>query len=135
MPLLGDIFAVAKSPHGLAAELAQQLGRFITAPTVTVTVAFSSNMRFFVVGEVAKPGDYQLLGRTTILQALALAGGFREFAKSEEIKIIRQELGLGTDGRSVTREMVIPVNYKSLAQGQQLRFNVVLKPGDTIVVP
>jgi polysaccharide export outer membrane protein len=135
VPLLGDVFAVAKTPQGLAAELAERLGRFIAAPQVTITVTFSSNMRFFVVGEVAKPGDYPLLGRTTILQALALAGGFREYAKTEEIRIIRQEPGLGTDGRPITRELVIPVNYKSLAQGQALRFNVILKPGDTIVVP
>ena len=135
VPLLGDVFAVAKTPQGLAAELAQQLGRYIAAPNVTVTVTFSSTNRFFVVGEVGRPGEYPLLGRTTILQALALTGGFREFAKSEEVKIIRQEQGLGADGRTITREIVIPINYKSLAQGQSLRFNVVLKPGDTIVVP
>jgi polysaccharide export outer membrane protein len=133
--LLGDVFAVAKTPRELGAELAEQLGRFITAPTVTITVVSSSSQRFFVVGEVGRPGEYPLISRTTILQALALAGGFREYAKTDEIKIIRQEVLVGVDKRPFTREIVLPVSYKSLARGQNLQQNYVLKPSDVIVVP
>lgn len=134
VPLLGDIFAVAKTPKGLAAELTQQLSRFVTAPVVTVTVGSSSTLRFYVVGEVNKPGEFPLVGRTTVMQALALAGGFREFAKTEEVKILRQELSVSA-GRPKTREIVLPLNYKAIAQGQNLHQNFALKPGDVIVVP
>ncbi len=133
--LLGDVFAVAKTPRELGAELAEQLGRFVTAPTVTITVMSSSTQRFFVVGEVGRPGEYPLISRTTVLQALALAGGFLEYAKTDEIKIIRQEVLVGVDKRPFTREIVLPVSYKSLARGQNLQQNFVLKPSDVIVVP
>jgi polysaccharide export outer membrane protein len=133
--LVGDILAVAKTPTGLAKELADKLGRYINAPTVTITVVSSSTQRFFVVGEVAKPGEFPLTSRTTMLQALALAGGFREYAKTDEIRVIRQEVLVGKDHRPYTREIVLPVNYKALARGQDLHENYVLKPSDVIVVP
>jgi len=134
MPLLGDLFAVAKTPKRLAAELAQALAQFVTSPQVTVTLGESSTLRFFVVGEVNKPGEFELVGRTTAMQALALAGGFREYAKLEEVKILRQELSV-TAGQTKTREIVLPINYKAIAQGNNLHQNFVLKPGDVIVVP
>jgi polysaccharide export outer membrane protein len=134
VPLLGDVSAVNKTPQALSAELAQQLARFVTTPNVTITVTYSSSQRFFVVGQVTKPGEFPLLGRTTLLQALALAGGFQEFAKTEEVKIIRQELTM-VEGRFRAREIVLPANFKALAQGQNLHQNFVLKPGDVIVVP
>jgi len=134
MPLLGDLFAVAKTPKRLAAELGQALSQFVTAPQVTVTLGESSTLRFYVVGEVNKPGEFELVGRTTAMQALALAGGFREYAKLEEVKIIRQELSV-TAGQPKTREIVLPINYKAIAQGNNLHQNFVLKPGDVIVVP
>jgi polysaccharide export outer membrane protein len=134
VPLVGDLPAVNKTPRGLAAELAQALAKFITTPNVTVTVSYSSSQRFFVVGEVQKPGEFPLLGRTTLLQALALAGGFRDYAKTDEVKVIRQDLTL-VNGQLRTREVVLPVNYKALAQGQNLPQNFPLRPGDVIVVP
>lgn len=134
VPLLGDLSAVNKTPKNLATELGQALGKFITSPNVTVTVSYSSTQRFFIVGQVTKPGEFPLLGRTTLLQALAQAGGFQEYAKTDEVKVIRQEITI-VDGRARSREMVLPVNYKSLAQGQNLNQNFVLKPGDVIIVP
>jgi polysaccharide export outer membrane protein len=134
VPLLGDLSAVNKTPKSLAAELAQQFARFVTSPNVTVTVTYSTTQRFFVVGQVTKPGEFPLLGRTSLLQALALAGGFEEFAKTEEVKVIRQEVSV-VEGRARTREIVLPANYKALAQGQNLHQNFLLKPGDVIVVP
>ena len=134
VPLLGDLFAVAKTPRGLAAELSQEFGKFVTAPLVTVTLGESTTMRFYVVGEVNKPGEFPLVGRTTVMQALALAGGFREYAKTEEVKILRQELSV-SGGATRTREIMLPINYKALAQGQNLHQNFPIKPGDVIVVP
>lgn len=135
VPLLGDVLAVGKTPRELGAELAEELGRFINAPTVTVTVVSSSSQRFFVVGEVTRPGEYPLTSRTTVLQALALAGGFQEYAKTDEIKIVRQEVLRGRDGRPYTREQVLSVDYGALARGHELEQNFVLKPSDVIVVP
>jgi polysaccharide export outer membrane protein len=134
VPLLGDVFAVAKTPKGLAAELAQQLSKYVNSPTVTVTLASSSTLRFYVVGEVQKPGEFPLVGRTTVMQALALAGGFREYAKKDDLKLLRQELSVSA-GQPKTREIVLPINYRAIAQGQNLHQNFVLKPGDVIVVP
>ena len=101
---------------------------------MTVTVSYSSTQRFFIVGQVTKAGEFPLLGRTTLLQALALAGGFQEYAKTEEVKVVRQEITI-VDGRARSREIVLPVNYKALAQGQNLHQNFLVKPGDVIVVP
>lgn len=134
VPLVGDLFAVGKTLRGLAGELAQQLGKFVTEPVVTVTLKDSIALRFFVVGEVGRPGEFPLLGRTTVMQALALAGGFQEYAKKDEVKILRQELVVA-GGRGRTQEIAIPVNYKDLADGRGLQGDVVLKPGDVIVVP
>jgi len=134
VPLVGDLFAVSKTPKGLAAEVAEALTRYVNGPIVTVTLATSSTLRFYVVGEVMKPGEFPLVGRTTVMQALALAGGFREYAKPEEIKLLRQELSV-TGGQPKTREIVLPVNYKAIAQGQNLHQNFALKPGDVLVVP
>ena len=125
VPLLGDVFAVGKTPRGLAAELGQQLGQLVTSPVVTVTLVYSSALRFFVVGQVTKAGEFPLLGRTTVMQALALAGGFQEYAKTDEIRILRQELSVA-GGRARTQEVALPVNYKTLAQGQ----NLPERPGD-----
>jgi polysaccharide export outer membrane protein len=134
VPLIGDLMAVGKLPRELAAELGQALTAFITSPVVTVTLKESPGLRFFVLGEVARPGEFPLLGRTTLMQALALAGGLREYAKSEEIRILRQEQRLA-EGRLRTQETALPANYKLLAQGQNLQQDLVLKPGDVIVVP
>ena len=90
--------------------------------------------RFYVVGEVNKPGEFPLVGRVTVMQALALASGFRAYAKSDELKLLRQEVGV-IGGKTQTREVVLSINYKALAQGQNLHQNFVLKPGDVIVVP
>jgi polysaccharide export outer membrane protein len=134
VPLLGDLFAVSKTLKGLGAELTQALSKFVQAPVVTVTLGESSTLRLYVVGEVMKPGEFPLLGRTTVMQALALAGGFKEYAKTDEIKVLRQELSV-TAGRPKSREVVMPFNFKAIAQGQNLQQNYALKPGDVIVVP
>ena len=134
VPLLGDLFAVAKTLKGLGAELSQALSKYVNSPVVTVTLGESSTLRVYVVGEVARPGEFPLLGRTTVMQALALAGGFKEYAKTDEIKVLRQELSV-SGGRPKSREIVMSFSFKAIAQGQNLQQNYALKPGDVIVVP
>jgi polysaccharide export outer membrane protein len=126
VPVLGDIEAANKTPAELAATLTKLYLKYLAAPQVTVAVLQPTVARFYVLGQVSRPGDFVLNGRTTVLQGLALAGGFREFAKSDEIVIIRREGG---------REVSTPFNYKRVQQGKDLTQNFVLRPGDTILVP
>jgi polysaccharide biosynthesis/export protein len=141
IPLLGDVVAAGSAPEALAADLSQRLGRFLTSPKVTVSLMVSSSLRFFVVGEVNKPGEFLLSGHVTVLEALALAGGFTDEARRDKIVIIRRDpplpAGSAPSAASPRRpdETVIRVNYKSLAAGTDLRGNALLQPGDTIVVP
>lgn len=126
IPLLGDVAAAGKTTHELAAELQSMLGRYLEAPQVTLGVAQANSSRIYVLGMVAKPGVYPLTQPTTVLQGLAFAGGFKEFARTENIVIIRN----GDAGPAA-----IPVNYRKIEAGRDLAQNVVLRAGDTIVVP
>jgi polysaccharide export outer membrane protein len=126
VPLLGDVQAAGRTPSQLGADLMKAFSRFLASPQVSLGVSQANSSRFYVIGLVGKSGDYPLNGRLTVLQGLALAGGFREFAKSGGILIIRHENGV---------QKFIPVNYKKLESAQDLSQNVVLQPGDTIVVP
>jgi polysaccharide biosynthesis/export protein len=123
VPLVGDVRAAGRTPGELADALAKGLARFVEAPRVTVGVSQANSARFYVVGQVTKSGEFPLTRHTTILQGLALAGGFKEFAKTESIVIVRQD------------QTVLPVNYKRIADGKDVTQNVLLGPGDTIVVP
>jgi polysaccharide export outer membrane protein len=123
VPLLGDVQAAGRLPSQLAGSLVAELKRFIESPRVTVTVSQASSARVYVVGQMMRPGEFPLLGRMTVLKALALAGGFREFAKLESIVIVRED------------QTVIPFNYKRVADAKDVSQNVLLAAGDTIVVP
>jgi polysaccharide export outer membrane protein len=123
LPLVGDVEAAGRQPGQLADNLAKALSRFVELPRVTVGVLQANSARFYVVGQVSKSGEFPLSGRTTVLQALALAGGFKEFAKTDGIVIVRRD------------QRVVPVNYKRIADGSDVSQNVLLGPGDTIVVP
>ena len=123
MPLLGDVAAAGRVPGQLAAALAAELDQFVEKPRVTVTVVQASSARVYVVGQMMRPGEFPLSGGLTVLKALALAGGFKDFARPESIVIIRED------------QSVIPFNYKRVADGKDASQNVVLAAGDTIVVP
>jgi polysaccharide biosynthesis/export protein len=123
VPLLGDVPAAGLVPSQLASTLVARLQEFIESPRVTVSVSQTTSARVYVVGQMTRPGEFPLSGRMTVLKALALAGGFKEFAKSESIVIIRED------------QTVIPFNYKRIADGKDVSQNVLLAAGDTIVVP
>jgi polysaccharide export outer membrane protein len=126
IPLLGDVTAAGETPQKLADAVATRLKTFLNAPQVTIGIAQATSARFHVLGQVGKPGDFPLTRTTTVLQGLALAGGFKDFAKTDSIVIIRDE------GQGQTS---IPVNYKKLEGGHDLSQNIPLRPGDTILVP
>jgi polysaccharide export outer membrane protein len=123
LPLLGDLEASGRTPAQLAESLSKELGRFVELPRVTVGVLQANSARFYVVGQVGRSGEFPLSGRTTVLQAIALAGGFKDFAKTDGIVIVRRD------------QTIIPVNYKRIADGSDVSRNVQLLPGDTILVP
>ena len=124
--LLGDVQAAGRLPAELADEITRQLKRFIATPLVTVDVNQPRSTRFFVLGMVGRPGEFPLSGPTTVIQALAVAGGFRDYAKTDEIVILRQENGVS---------IFVPVNYKRLESGKDWSQNILLRPGDTVLVP
>jgi polysaccharide export outer membrane protein len=123
VPLLGDVAAAGRRPGQLASELARALQAFIEVPRVTVTVAQANSARIYVVGQMLRPGEFPLSGRLTVLKALALAGGFKDFARPDEIVIVRED------------QTVLPFNYKRVIEGKDVSQNVLLSAGDTIVVP
>jgi polysaccharide export outer membrane protein len=123
VPLLGDIPAAGRTPGELAESLTQGLKQYIELPRVTVGVSQTNSARFYVIGLVTKSGEFPLSGHTTVLQGLALAGGFRDFAKTDSIVIVRRD------------QTVVPVNYKRIADGRDVSQNILLLPEDTIVVP
>jgi polysaccharide export outer membrane protein len=126
LPLIGDVIAVGRTPADLSSELTRQLARFLDTPMVTLGVAQATSARVYVLGQVMRPGTFPLTGRTTVLQALALAGGLKEFVKPERILVIREEPGLRAP---------LVVNYKRLEAGSDIGQNIVLKAGDTVLVP
>jgi polysaccharide biosynthesis/export protein len=124
--LLGDVQAAGSTPSELADEITRQLKRFVGTPMVTVGVVQPRSTRFFVLGQVARPGEFPMPGPTTVVQALAVAGGFRDYAKTDEIVIVRQ------GGEAST---FIPVNFKRLESARDGSQNILLRPGDTLLVP
>jgi polysaccharide export outer membrane protein len=123
LPLLGELQAAGRTPSELADTLSKALGKYVETPKVTVGVSRANSARFYIIGQVARSGEFPLTGRTTVLQGLALAGGFREFAKTESIVIVRPD------------QTPIQINYKRIAEGKDVSQNVLLAPGDTVVVP
>jgi polysaccharide biosynthesis/export protein len=127
VPLLGDVDAAGKTPKALAEELQASLAKFLAAPQVTVGVSQPNSMRFYVIGMVNKPGDFPYVGQVNLVQALALAGGFQQFAKTDEIQVLRKDKsGKGT---------FLSVSYKKLESGKDVEQNIRLLPGDTVIVP
>lgn len=126
VPLVGDIKVSGRTTEDVATEIRTKLRAFLEVPLVTITVAQAISARFYVVGEVTTSGAFPLTGRITVLQAIALAGGFRTFAKRERIVIIRDRLGV---------KSAIPFNFRDLEMGVKLEQNIPLLSGDIIIVP
>ena len=126
LPLLHDIQAAGLTPLQLRDKIAAALGEFMPNPEVSVTVMQVNSYRISVLGEVQKPGVLQLKAPTTVLEALALAGGFRDFASPSKIVIFRK------DGSGQTQKLRFNYNRAVGSAGEE---NVTLKSGDVVVVP
>ena len=126
LPLINDVNAAGLTPMQLAAHVTARLKQFLAEPRVTIIVTQINSRRFYVLGEVGRPGAFPLLPNMTVLQALSTAGGFREFANPSKIYVLRNENGKATK---------YPFNYKQVIAGKRVEQDIQLKPGDTIVVP
>jgi polysaccharide biosynthesis/export protein len=127
LPLVGEVKAAGETPLKLEQDLAARLKNYIDEPEVTVIVQQINSQKFNILGQVNHPGSFSLANAATVLDAIALAGGFRDFAKQKSIYVLRAN----ADG-SETR---IPFNYKQVVKGQNPAQNVKLQPRDTVVVP
>jgi polysaccharide biosynthesis/export protein len=127
LPLVGELTASGQTPLQLEQEIAKRLQNYISEPEVTVIVTDSKSQKVNIMGMVTKPGAYLLTSATTVLDAIAMAGGFKDFAKQKSIYVLRQAPD-GTQKR-------IPFNYKEVIKGQNSEQNIRLQAGDTLVVP
>lgn len=119
--LVGDLPAAGLTPEELANKIRDALARYIDKPNVVVRVAATGSRHFFVMGNVRAPGMYDLRAGQTLIQALAVAGGFTDFASQSHVKIIRAGAA------------PMEINYKAVVAGDVP--DLLLESNDTIVVP
>lgn len=127
LPLVGEIQAAGRTPLQLEHDIASRLHNYMTVPEVTVIVEQINSKKFNILGEVSRPGEYSLTLSTTIMDAISMAGGFKEFAKTKGIYVLRQNPD-GTEAR-------LTFNYKDFIKGKNVAQNIKVEPRDTIIVP
>jgi polysaccharide export outer membrane protein len=127
LPLVGEIQAAGRTPIQLEQDIATKLQAYISKPDVTVIVEQINSEKFNILGRVSKPGSYPLSATTTVLDAIATAGGFLDFAKQSSIYILRPNAQGG--------QSRLAFNYKQVIKGNHSEQNVRLEPHDTIIVP
>jgi polysaccharide export outer membrane protein len=125
LPLVGDVPAEGRTSAELRDALVTSLKDYNTNPVVTVIVVETVPPVFYVMGEVNTPGTFQIKGQISAVQALAMAGGFKDFAKTKNIKILRKGARGGQEN--------VSFNYKEATEGRGPA--VFMQPGDTIIVP
>jgi len=126
LPLLGDVDAAGKSIKELTMFMEKKYSEMVTEPAVSVMLVESKSWRYYIVGEIASPGEFNLDYPLTVLQVIARSGGFRQWAKKSKISILRREAG---------KEDILPFDYDSVVKGENLNQNIYIAPGDTIIVP
>jgi len=126
LPLLNEVQAAGLTPEQLRARLTEAASKYVEEPTASVVVKEIHSRNVFVTGNVAKPATYALNGDTTVLQLIAMAGGLQEYADSKHIVVIRAENG---------KSQYLKFNYNEVLKQKNPAQNIVLRPGDTVVVP
>ena len=126
LPLIGDLTAAGVSPDALQALILKAATKVLKDPNVTVVIRQINSRKVFITGQVQTPGPHVLAGPLTVMQLISMAGGLNEYAKKKEITIIRTENG---------QPRVFQFNYNDVSKGKNLATNILLKPGDTVVVP
>jgi polysaccharide biosynthesis/export protein len=126
LPLINEVQAAGSTPAQLRTTIMQAAARFVTDPSLTIFVKTINSRKVYVMGQVTKPGFYPLNDSMTVLQMLATAGGLAEYAKGSKITVMRTE-------QNQTKSFKF--NYNEITEGKNLQQNIILRPGDTIVVP
>ena len=126
LPLINEVQASGLTPDQLRDTLMSAAAKYVEDPNVSVVVKAINSRKVFITGQVAKPGAYPLTSATTVMQLIAIAGGLHEFADAKNIIIMRTENG---------KPMAYSFNYKDVLKRKNLKQNIELKPGDTVVVP
>jgi polysaccharide biosynthesis/export protein len=126
LPLLSDVRAAGLTPEQLRDALNEAARKYIEDPIATVTVKQVNSRKVFITGQVEKPGPYPLIGRMTVLQLIATAGGLKDYVDGKNISVVRNEGGL---------EVTHRFNYQDALKRRNLRQNIELKAGDTVLVP
>ncbi len=122
LPMVNEVTAAGLTPQQLSGSIAQGLQKYIREPEVNVSVQQVNSKKYYIQGEVNKPGSYPLVVPTTVLEGLGNAGGFHDFANVKKIIILR-----GTER--------LKFNYKDVTHGKHMEQNILLQPGDEIIVP
>jgi polysaccharide export outer membrane protein len=126
VPLVGEIAVVGMTPVQVQAMLTEKLKPFVTVPQVSVAVTEIRSRKVYLIGHSAKEGSFTINSTSTVLQIIAQAGGLKDYAKRKKIYILRQQ---GSE------QLHLPFNYENVIRGKNVDQNVLLQPGDTIVVP
>jgi len=125
-PLLNDIQATGRTPIQIKNDIEKKLKEYVTNPVVTVSVRSPDSKKFYILGEIARTGEYNIVKSLTVIQAFALAGGFTEWASKKEIILFRTENG---------KEKIIRINYRDIIKGKDFKNNLLIRADDTIIVP
>ena len=125
-PLAGEVDAAGHTVEDIRKILQSRFSKFIPDPVVTVVVKKAEGSRVFVVGKVNRPGDFALIRPIDVMQALSLAGGATPYADVNDIRILR---------RAGSRQEVYRFRYDDVRRGKDLSQNILLRSGDTVVVP
>ena len=126
LPLLNDVEVAGLTPEQVRERVTEAARKFVEDPSATVIVKQINSRKVFITGNVYRPGPFPLLRETTVLQLIALAGGLQEFAKAGDIVVVRME---------GSRQVSYPFNYDNMKNRKNLGQNILLKPGDTVIVP
>jgi polysaccharide export outer membrane protein len=126
MPLIKEIQAAGLTPAQVEKAVQEQLSKSIRNPDVTVIVAQINSKKIYLTGAVKKEGPLKFTYRMTVLQAISEAGGLTDYAKRKDIYVLHSESG---------RQFKLPFNYTAVLKGEHMEQNILLSPGDTIVVP
>jgi polysaccharide export outer membrane protein len=125
-PLTGDIRAAGQTVEQIRSTITTRVSRYVPDPVVSVAILEPRGARVYVIGQVNRPGEFPINRYVDVVQALTMAGGTTPFAQLDNIKILRRE------GEA---QLAIPFAYSDVAAGKRLQQNIILKPGDTVLVP
>jgi len=126
LPLINEVLAAGLTPEDLQKKLTEESKKYMEDASITVVIREINSLKVFITGEVAKPGVYPLTFSMSVMQLLSVAGGLKEYANAKNITIMRNQGGKQTS---------LKFNYREVASGKNLKQNIELKPGDTVVVP